>query len=570
MAPPPGEQNDGESIAGNASRSLLTPFFTKTYQFVDDSTVDDVNSTSIANKEAGEWWWEGDETGLMDGISGKQNFLWIDQNTEKIAFLVWPIAEDHVVPIILTSLADTSEINAARIETGASLNNQISFLTLSSSLSIEIAFGSHAKPPLMESSSPISIQQTLHQDPNPESSPKPLPYKKSFVTSLMEAATLRTPSFREDSYFVSHLKSSERKALQELKDKLMASHGPDSMWAISLLSNDDKSDVILLKFLRARDFRVTDSLQMLLKCLQWRKDFEADTILDEDLGFKELEGVVAYMHGFDREGHPVCYNAYGVFKDKDMYDRIFGDDEKLQKFLRWRVQVLERGIKLLHFKPGGINSIIQVTDLKDMPKRELRVASNHILSLFQDNYPEMVARKIFINVPWYFSVLYSMFSPFLTQRTKSKFVISKEGNAAETLYKFIRPEDVPVQYGGLSRPSDLQNGPPKPASEFTVKGGEKVNIQIEGIEAGATITWDIVVGGWDLDYSAEFVPIAEGSYTIAVEKSRKIAATEEAIHNTFTAREAGKMVFSVDNTASRKRKVAAYRYVVRKSTAILA
>ncbi|CAL5420397.1 unnamed protein product [Camellia sinensis] len=422
----------------------------------------------------------------------------------------------------------------------------------------------------MESSSPISIQQTLHQDPNPESSPKPLPYKKSFVTSLMEAATLRTPSFREDSYFVSHLKSSERKALQELKDKLMASHGPDSMWAISLLSNDDKSDVILLKFLRARDFRVTDSLQMLLKCLQWRKDFEADTILDEDLGFKELEGVVAYMHGFDREGHPVCYNAYGVFKDKDMYDRIFGDDEKLQKFLRWRVQVLERGIKLLHFKPGGINSIIQVTDLKDMPKRELRVASNHILSLFQDNYPEMVARKIFINVPWYFSVLYSMFSPFLTQRTKSKFVISKEGNAAETLYKFIRPEDVPVQYGGLSRPSDLQNGPPKPASEFTVKGGEKVNIQIEGIEAGATITWDIVVGGWDLDYSAEFVPIAEGSYTIAVEKSRKIAATEEAIHNTFTAREAGKMVFSVDNTASRKRKVAAYRYVVRKSTAILA
>uniref|UniRef100_A0A5B6YNG0 Putative patellin-6 n=1 Tax=Davidia involucrata TaxID=16924 RepID=A0A5B6YNG0_DAVIN len=416
----------------------------------------------------------------------------------------------------------------------------------------------------MEASSPISMQQ-------PESSPKPFPLKKSFVTSLMEAATLRTPSFKEDTYFVSHLKSSEKKALQELKDKLMAAHGTaDSMWAIPLLGGDEKSDVVLLKFLRARDFRVSDSLHMLLKCLQWRKDFDADNIVDEDLGFKELEGVVAYMHAYDREGHPVCYNAYGVFKDKDMYERTFGDDEKLKKFLRWRVQVLERGIQLLHFKPGGINSIIQVTDLKDMPKRELRVASNHILSLFQDNYPELVARKIFINVPWYFSMLYSVFSPFLTQRTKSKFVISKEGNVAETLYKFIRPEDVPVQYGGLSRPSDLQNGPPKPASEFTVKGGEKVNIQIEGIEAGATITWDIVVGGWDLEYSAEFVPIGEGSYTIAVEKPRKIGGSEEAIHNAFTPREAGKMVLSVDNTASRKRKVAAYRYVVRKSTAILA
>lgn len=166
------------------------------------------------------------------------------------------------------------------------------------------------------------------------------------------------------------------------------------MWGIHLSSGEEKADVILLKFLRARDFRVQESFQMLVKCLEWRKEFEADGIVEEDLNFKELEGIVAYMNGYDRDGHPVCYNAYGIFRDKDMYERIFGDDEKLQKFLRWRVQVLERGIKLLHFKPGGINSIIQVTDLKDMPKRELRVASNHILSLFQDNYPEMVARKV--------------------------------------------------------------------------------------------------------------------------------------------------------------------------------
>lgn len=415
-------------------------------------------------------------------------------------------------------------------------------------------------------------QKTPLQD-LPEASPKP--YKKNLMTSLMAAAstTLRSPSFKEDTYFVSNLKSSEKKALQDLKDKLTSSDtfsspSEASIWGINLLQNDERSDVVLLKFLRARDFRVADSFAMLTKCLVWRKEFKTDVVLEEELGFKELEGVVAYMHGYDREGHPVCYNAYGVFRDKDMYDRIFGDEEKLKKFLRWRVQVLERGINLLHFKPGGVNSLIQVTDLKDMPKRELRVASNQILSLFQDNYPEMVARKIFINVPWYFSVLYSVFSPFLTQRTKSKFVISKEGNVAETLYKFIRPEEVPVQYGGLSRPSDLQNGPPKPASEFTVKGGEKVNIQIEGIEAGATITWDIVVGGWDLEYSAEFVPIAEGSYTIAVEKPRKMNPTEEAIHNSFTSREAGKMVLSVDNTASRRKKVAAYRYIVRKSTTI--
>ncbi|CAH8358344.1 unnamed protein product [Eruca vesicaria subsp. sativa] len=389
--------------------------------------------------------------------------------------------------------------------------------------------------------------------------------KKSFMSSLIP---LRSNHLKEDTYFVSELKPTEQKSLQELKEKLSASSfGASSMWGVPLLGGDDRADVILLKFLRARDFKVGDSLRMLEKCLEWREEFKAEKLTEEDLGcFKDLEGKVAYMRGYDKEGHPVCYNAYGVFKEREMYERVFGDEEKLKKFLRWRVQVLERGVKMLHFKPGGVNSMIQVTDLKDMPKRELRVASNQILSLFQDNYPEMVATKIFINVPWYFSVIYSMFSPFLTHRTKSKFVMSKEGNAAETLYKFIRPEDIPVQYGGLSRPTDSQNGPPKPASEFSIKGGEKVNIQIEGIEGGATITWDIVVGGWDLEYTAEFVPNAEESYAIVVEKPRKMKASDEAVCNSFTTGEAGKLILSVDNTLSRKKKVAAYRYTVRKST----
>ncbi|EEE63334.1 hypothetical protein OsJ_18145 [Oryza sativa Japonica Group] len=401
--------------------------------------------------------------------------------------------------------------------------------------------------------------------------PKPPPSgtgaKRSLMSSLMEAtALLRSSSFKEDSYVASALPASDLRALADLRALLSTHPDPISIWGVPLnpappqggkgapapaAAADERADVVLLKFLRARDFR-----------------FRADAVLDEDLGFKDLEGVVAYMHGWDREGHPVCYNAYGVFKDRDMYDRVFGDGERLARFLRWRVQVMERGVRALHLRPGGVNAIIQVTDLKDMPKRELRAASNQILSLFQDNYPEMVARKVFINVPWYFSVLFSMISPFLTERTKSKFVIAREGNVAETLFKFIRPELVPVQYGGLSRAGDLENGPPKPASEFTIKGGEKVFLEIDGIEAGATITWDLVVGGWELEYGAEYVPAAEDSYTLCVERTRKVpAAADEPVHNAFTAREAGKMVLSIDNSGSRKRKVAAYRYFVRKPSA---
>ena len=68
--------------------------------------------------------------------------------------------------------------------------------------------------------------------------------------------------------------------------------------------------------------------------------------------------------------------------------------------MRWSVQILEKGVKLVEFKPSGVNGMIQIIDLKNMPKKELIVASNHILALFQDNYPEMVARKV-CNYPKY-------------------------------------------------------------------------------------------------------------------------------------------------------------------------
>ena len=47
----------------------------------------------------------------------------------------------------------------------------------------------------------------------------------------------------------------------------------------------------------------------------------------------------------------------------------------------------------------------------------------------------MVCMQVFINVPWWYLAANKMMSPFLTQRTKSKFVSAREGNVAETLFK---------------------------------------------------------------------------------------------------------------------------------------
>jgi len=203
-------------------------------------------------------------------------------------------------------------------------------------------------------------------------------------------------SLKEESNRVS---DSERKGIEELKKALREElerkeEGEVSIWGVPLFK-DQRTDVILLKFLRARDLRVKDALVMIQNTLRWRKEFGIEALLEEDLG-EDLEKVV-FMHGHGREGHSVCYNVYGEFQNKELYQKAFSTEENRTKFLRWRIQLLERSIRNLDFTPGGINTIFQVNDLKNSPgpaKRELRLATKQALELLQDNYPEFVAKQV--------------------------------------------------------------------------------------------------------------------------------------------------------------------------------
>ncbi|KAI4388828.1 hypothetical protein MLD38_001123 [Melastoma candidum] len=255
-----------------------------------------------------------------------------------------------------------------------------------------------------------------------------------------------------------------------------------SFWGITLFK-DERTDIIFLKFLRAREFKVNEALAMFRNTVEWRAQFGIDQLLEEELG-DDLEKAV-FMHGFDKEGHPVCFNVYGEFQNKEVYEKSFGNEEKRVRFLRWRIQFLERSIRKLDFSPGGICTIFQVSDLKNSPgpgKKELRMAT-------------WLALQVFINVPWWYLTYYAMISPFLTQRTRSKFVFASP--TPETLFKYISPEHVPVQYGGLSVDDcdcTSQFTPDDPATEMTVKPGTKQIVEIIVYER-CVLVWELRVGG---------------------------------------------------------------------------
>lgn len=270
-------------------------------------------------------------------------------------------------------------------------------------------------------------------------------------------------SYKEESNFLSDLKEFEKKALVELKSKLeeailgntlfekkqeetkkveASTEGGEecekeenveeekrveeeeekdlSIWGVSLLPSkgDEGIDVVLLKFLRAREFKVNDSFEMLKKTLKWRKEMKIDSVLDEV--FDSDLASAAYMNGVDREGHPVCYNIYGVFDGEEIYQKTFGNEEKRSEFLRWRCQVMEKGIQKLNLKPGGVSSLLQINDLKNSPgpsKKDLRIATNQTVSMLQDNYPEMMAKNVscffhitsMLKFPFSFCIVYYYF-----------------------------------------------------------------------------------------------------------------------------------------------------------------
>ncbi|KAI3451656.1 hypothetical protein Pfo_008321 [Paulownia fortunei] len=383
-------------------------------------------------------------------------------------------------------------------------------------------------------------------DPGTEKDSIPEPSLQTIAKTLLEDDGAKTLEAIEETIVACvHSNPTEEKTQEAV---VVGAKAPEEVyiWGVKLLE-DEKSDVILLKFLRARDFKVKDAFAMIKNTIKWRKEFGIDELVEEDLG-SELERVV-FMHGHSKEGHPVCYN------------KMFSDEEKRQKFLRWRIQFLEKSIRKLDFSPGGVSTIVQVNDLKNSPgpnRWELRQATNQALQLLQDNYPEFVAKQVFINVPWWYLALSKMISPFLTHRTKSKFVVAGPSRSTETLFKYISAEQIPTQYGGLSK-EDGDFGIADSVTEIIVKPSAKHIVEFP-VTRACPVSWEARVVGWEVSYGAEFVPSVEDGYTIIIQKMRRIGSTEEqVICSSYKVGEPGKLVLTFNNLASKKKKLL-YRF----------
>lgn len=77
-----------------------------------------------------------------------------------------------------------------------------------------------------------------------------------------------------------------------------------------------------------------------------------------------------------------------------------------------------------------------------------------------------------------------------------------------------------------------------------------------------TLVWELRVVGWETSYGAEYVPNNERSYTVIIHKTRKMLPTDEpVVSGTFNVTELGKILLTVDNPTTKKKRLV-YRFKV--------
>eukprot|EP01135_Chromosphaera_perkinsii_P005847 Nk52_evm7s368 gene=Nk52_evmTU7s368 len=211
----------------------------------------------------------------------------------------------------------------------------------------------------------------------------------------------------------------------------------------------------MLRWLVARDFNVDQAEKMIRNHAEFRKEFDADNLLNGE--YLPREALTKYFpagwHGISKQGCPIFIERIGNFDAKGLIYSC-----TLQEMLKLKAYHGERHLSLIRknkklYPDKNVNKIIIIIDMdgfgyKHLWRPGIKLAKT-ISHQFQDNYPEIAKHFLIINPPTIYSLAFSIVKPILQRRVQEKIVLIS-GKPKDGLLKYIDEENLPVFLGGLS------------------------------------------------------------------------------------------------------------------------
>ncbi|EDV26342.1 uncharacterized protein TRIADDRAFT_54229 [Trichoplax adhaerens] len=234
------------------------------------------------------------------------------------------------------------------------------------------------------------------------------------------------------------LSSDQLQALNELKAHVGTEHPTD--------------EATLLRFLRARSFKVEAAKKQYINQCKWRKENDVDNILNQPPPLdKEMMAIISLgYHKHDRDGRPVYVELTGKIDANKLMELPLS--EIMKRHIWHNEKQFRRAEELSKQFGKNIETTTQIHDMTGLNFSHRKCLSifKHVSKIDQDVYPERVGRVIFVNVPWLFPLLWKIASPLLDPNTREKFVVLG-GNEIHKLLDYVEPENLPEIFGGVCK-----------------------------------------------------------------------------------------------------------------------
>lgn len=239
---------------------------------------------------------------------------------------------------------------------------------------------------------------------------------------------------------------------------------------------------LFLRFLKARQFNVDKSTEMLKKYFEWREKKKVSELINSSQIPIKIDLYKRAYHGTDKVGRPIYIDCIGssnikqmleMYPEKSFFNQWIYEYEFLVNVMSISCQIYNALKERLHKDSDVTNvnkeevmnllnseyiqlqnfSTLNIIDMSgfNMSKFDgnCRKVIKELVNISQNYYPELLGKMIVINAPSIFGIIWNFLKPLIDDRTAKKISIyTHNDDWKSVLFDLVDPDQLPKFLGG--------------------------------------------------------------------------------------------------------------------------